>query len=777
MKYFLGCALAAVLLFSSACSKSPQQLLTDANRYHQEKKYREASILYQKVIAKDKTNAEAYYREGLNLLDLGNPVEAARYFRRAVDLKPDNLDAATRLADIYIAAYASNPKKLGQLLNDARDLTNKVLQQQPNSFEGLRLKGLMYLADNNTEKALDCFEKANQIRPHSRDLVGWYAQTLLSAHHPEQADVLVRDMLAHDRTWGPGYDFLFVQYDRAGDHAKAEAILRERLQNDPQNPVAITNVANFLLATNRFPEAEAVMKEVLDDKKAFTNGREMMGDFYVRAKKYDAALQQYQAGISEDSKNALQYQERIVAVEQASGKTVQARQLAKELAGKNPKDARTNELYAALLLQGVTPSEITGALPELTRMVQENPNNAMLHFDLARAYFAVNQRDKSLSEALDAARINQRLLAARVVAARVYEDRGDHAQALEQTDLVLNTEPGNPDARLIRDRALIATGEPDKALPELQALVQRFPQSIEAHLVLAGLYMNQKQYDLAQAEYNKVWTATPPDIRGFIGLQTVKLAQGKADQAVQGMQDLVDKNPQSVPYRFELANFQATAASATGRANPDHAKQLIQQAEENYKQVLKSDPKSTDSWLRLGILQRQLGELDAALASFQQAALLAPQSVPPVLNQALLLDDTGKKKEASNLYNKVLGMDPQNALALNNLAFLNAETGADLDQAMTYAERAKKQAPDSPDISDTLGYVYYQKNLNAAALSIFKQIVAQSPQNPTFRLHLAMALSKEGDKQGAREEAQKALKVATLPKQQDQIRNFLSQIG
>ncbi|MBV8069673.1 MAG: tetratricopeptide repeat protein [Acidobacteriaceae bacterium] len=777
MKYVVAVVSIVLLLFSSACSKSPQQLLADANRYHQEKKYKEASILYQKVIAKDKTNAEAYYREGLNLMDMRNPVEAARYLRRAVDLKPDDIDAATKLADIYIAAYATNPSKLGQLLSDARDLTNKVIQQQPNSFDGLRLQGMLALADNNTQKALDSFAKANQIKPYSRDLVGWYAQTLASAQHQEQADALVRDMLQHDRTWGPGYDFLFVQYSRTGDKDKAETILRERLKNDPENPAAITNLANFLVATNRYPEAESVMKKVLEDKKAFPAGREMMGDFYVRNRKYDAALQQYEAGVNEDSKNTLQYQERIVAVNQAMGNTAKARQLAKDLATKNPKDGQASELYAALLLQASSPAELSRAVDELKSMVQNNPTNASLHFDLARAYFGLNERDTALSEALDAARENPRLLEARVLAARVYEDRGDYGKALEQTGLVLESQPGSPDARLIRDRALIANGEADKALPELQALVQRFPQSNDSRLTLADLYLREKQFDKATEEYNKVWTSTPPDVRGFVGLQTVKLAQGKPDEAVEGMQDLVNKNPRDPGYRYQLANFQATAAAAGGRANPDHAKQLILQAESNYKDVLKNNPKAPEAWLRLGILQRELGEFDAALASFQQAGNLSPQNASVFLNQAMLLDAMGKKKEATELYNKVLGIDPQNALALNNLAFINAESRSNLDQAMTYAERAKKQAPDSPDISDTLGYVYYQKNLNAAALAIFKQVVSEVPQNPTFHLHLAMALSRQGDKQAAREEAQKALKVATLPRQQDEIRNFLNQIG
>ncbi len=777
MKYVLAFVCASVLLLSSACSKSTQQLLADGNKYHQEKKYKEASILYQKVIAKDKINAEAYYREGLNLIDMNNRAEAARYLRRAIDLKPDNVDAESKLAEIYLEAYASSPNKLKPLLGDARDLTSKILQRQPNSFDGLRLQGLIDLADNKPEDALQEFQKANQAKPYARELIGWYAQTLASTQHAAEAEALVRDMLAHDKTWAPGYSFLYVQYMRANERDKAEAILRDHLRNDPLNAGAIMNLANFLASTDRYAEAESVMRKVIGDKKDFPNGRELMGDFYSRATKYDAALQQYQAGVKEDPQNSLRYQERIIAIDEVTGHADQSLKLSKDLVKDNPKDAGANEMYAALLLQTTKPADYPKALSELQSMSQNNPGNGVLHLDLARGYFRLNEPDKALSEALDAVRENSTLQPARVLAADVYEDRGEHAKALEQTDLVLNAEPGNPGARLIRDRALIATGQVDKAEPELAALSQRFPQMTDVRLELAAIYVGQKKYDQAIDEYDKIWTANPPDVRGFVGLQTVKLAQGKVDEAVQGMQDLVNKNPNSPALRYQLANFEATAAAANAHSNPARTKQLLEDSENNYKEILKTDPKSGDLWLRLGILQRELGQFDAALASFQQASVVSPQNANVALNKAMLLDVMGKKKEAADEYNKVLGIQPHNALALNNLAFIDAEAGTNLDQAMTYAERAKQQAPNSPSISDTLGYVYYQKNLNAAAVSIFKQIVEQAPQNPTFRLHLAMALSKQGDKQGAREEAEKALKAATVPGEQEKIRSFLSQIG
>ena len=176
-------------------------------------------------------------------------------------------------------------------------------------------------------------------------------------------------------------------------------------------------------------------------------------------------------------------------------------------------------------------------------------------------------------------------------------------------------------------------------------------------------------------------------------------------------------------------------------------------------------------------MQRQLGQNDEALSSFQEAAKVDPKNVNALLNQATLQEATGKKSDAAATYNRILGLDPENPLALNNIAFMDAEKGTNLDQAMTFAERAKKRVPNSSDISDTLGYVYLQKNLNSEALRIFRQVVQQNPQNPTYHFHLAMALLKQGDKQGAKDEAQKALQSSPQPEQQDKIRTFVNQIG
>ncbi|MFL6415313.1 MAG: tetratricopeptide repeat protein, partial [Bryobacteraceae bacterium] len=629
MKFALTATAVCAFLLSTACTQSPEKLIATGNRYHANRKFKEASILYQKAIAKDKTNAEAYYREGLNLIDSAyqDPAaygEAVKFLRRAIDLKPENVDAEAKLAEIYLAAYAANPKQGKNLLPELKDLDGKILQHDPNSFDGIRIRGMIDLAENDRDAALKSFEKANQIHPHSRDLISWYAEALSQAQRGPEAESLVRDMLASDKTWAPGYDFLFLLYSRQNDKAKAESVLRERVKNDQASPVAVQNLANYLLANNRFDEAEGEMKRVLSDKKDFPGGREMLGDFYMRSRKFDQAMQQYQAGLKEDAKNAVAYQQRIVTVYEATNRHNEALQLAKKVADENPKDKSATEVYAALLLQSNSKEAVSKSVDDLKRMLQNNPNDGALHYQLSRAYFGIGQPDKALGEALEAVQDESKekapkpavILGARTLAGRVYADRADNAKALEQADAVLAIAPKNPDARLLRDRALVGMNQADKAIDDLEQLVREFPTMNDAHLQLAGLYMMQKQMDKSFAEFEKVWKSNPPDTRGFVGMQAVKLAQGKGNEAVASLKDLVEKNPTVPAYRLQLANFQTTAGAQQAGSNPAAARQLFQSAADNYQEILKTDSNSSDTWVRLGMLQRQLGSYDQAISSF-----------------------------------------------------------------------------------------------------------------------------------------------------------------
>ena len=55
--------------------------------------------------------------------------------------------------------------------------------------------------------------------------------------------------------------------------------------------------------------------------------------------------------------------------------------------------------------------------------------------------------------------------------------------------------------------------------------------------------------------------------------------------------------------------------------------------------------------------------------------------------------------------------DPRAAVAANNLAWMYASRGEQLDRALQLAQAAKAELPDDAAVSDTLAYVYIKKQL------------------------------------------------------------------
>src|SRR5664279_1887248 len=107
-----------------------------------------------------------------------------------------------------------------------------------------------------------------------------------------------------------------------------------------------------------------------------------------------------------------------------------------------------------------------------------------------------------------------------------------------------------------------------------------------------------------------------------------------------------------------------------------------------------------DLHLRIGETFRRKGDGEAAIAWLTRASELLPDEPVAQGTLALVLDASGRKADAERAYRATLELDPENAIAMNNLAFLLAERGEDLDQAAGLARRAVELAPDDADMID-----------------------------------------------------------------------------
>jgi Flp pilus assembly protein TadD len=148
-----------------------------------------------------------------------------------------------------------------------------------------------------------------------------------------------------------------------------------------------------------------------------------------------------------------------------------------------------------------------------------------------------------------------------------------------------------------------------------------------------------------------------------------------------------------------------------------------------------------------------------------------------VLELALLYNRAGRDEEARKTYEEVIKLQPDNVEALNNLAYLKADDGVDLDQALAYAQRAQQKRPNDPNVIDTLALIYIRKNLTDDSVRMLRDLVSKTPGNATFHLHLALALYQKGDRPEAKKELQTALRNKPTDREQGKIKELLAKVG
>jgi len=114
---------------------------------------------------------------------------------------------------------------------------------------------------------------------------------------------------------------------------------------------------------------------------------------------------------------------------------------------------------------------------------------------------------------------------------------------------------------------------------------------------------------------------------------------------------------------------------------------------------------------------------------------------------------------------------------MNNLAYLIADTGGNLDDALKYAQEGLHLQPENPNFADTVGLVLFKRENTDTALQIFSGLSKKYPDNPSFRYHFAMALLKKGDKNRARNELNATLSLKRSKEEDRRIQDLIHAIG
>jgi len=753
--------------FMASCSRDPKvqarRYVENGNKFYEKSKFKEASIMYRRALQKDLRFGDAYYRLALADIKLAAFGDAVRAFRRAVELEPDNTDAAIKLSDILLVAINQDRDHGEDLMKEVKQLADKILQKDPNSYDGHRIEGQLALLQKDAPGAVKQFELATRAKPGQTDLSLAYFQALLSNQQAPEAEKMGLAVIDKNKNFSPMYDVLYVYYMQNKRVPDAERILQRKVENNPQQGNYLVELAAHYLFTKQNDQVDGVMRR-LSDEKQFPEGHLLAGDFlYFRARDFDRARAQYEAGEKASPRDKLVYQKRMVELLTTTGRNQDANQLLATILKESPNDSDAVAMRAALMLVTGDLKQINQAVNDLQSLVAKSPNNHLLRFNLARAYVAKNDMDQARLQLEAAIKSRPDFILARDMLSRIYLNKGDYSKALKEADDTIALDKNDMPARLNRSSALMGIGDAQKARQELDSVLAIAPNNPDARYQAGYLAWSEKDYKRAQQVFDDLYKANPKDARGMIGLVETMASQNRMDEAIKLLQDSISRQPERREFRLALANLYVRDQRY------DDAVKLLQE-------LLKTDPKSGDLLLRLAETQRRKGDVNAAIETFRQASQAAPADTRPLLQLGLLMDGTGRRDQAKPIYEQILKIQPDHPIALNNLAFIKAEEGQDLDEALTMAQRARQGLPNSPDVMDTLGWIYLKKNLSDDAIRTFKELIVAAPNSASYHYHYGMALLQKGDKPSAKRELETAIRFNPSKDDGIKIRQLLASL-
>ena len=147
---------------------------------------------------------------------------------------------------------------------DALDQVKQALQAKPDNPAAYGLRGLIYGALGDAEKADESFRRAQQLAPHDADLMHNYGWALCQQRRFDESDAQFKRALAEPTYRGASRTLLAegVCFARGGKLADAERTLSHAYELDPANPTIAVNLTEVLYRNGQYERARFYIRRV-----------------------------------------------------------------------------------------------------------------------------------------------------------------------------------------------------------------------------------------------------------------------------------------------------------------------------------------------------------------------------------------------------------------------------------------------------------------------------------------------------------------------------------
>ena len=762
------CALAMLVAGCGGAEDRKARYIEKGEQYFAQRNYEKARVEFRNALQIDPKDANARYHVGRVSERLQNPREAVGQYQAAIDADPTHVLARAALGRLYL---------LGGLPDKAMALAEPGLTQHPDNAQLLTVRAGAKAHMRDVPGAFEDAEKAVQLAPDDE-----YAIALLAS--------LYRQNARSDKA---------IEVVRAG---------LEKLSDSVDLRIVL---AELELGQQRPAEAQQQLERVIELQPEDLSHRYRLTRFHLLNKDVGAA-------------------ERVM----------------RETVKFAPESVEAKLALAELLAvhRGVAQAET-----ELKAFAAAEQDDAQLQLALARFYETNRKTDAAEAvyrEVIEAHKLKPDALTARNRLAALLLQKGQSEPAKKLIDAVLKENARDNDALALRGNLALARGDSSAAIADLRAVLRDQPSSVPVMRALARAHLQNNEVALAEETLRAAAQANPTDRHLRLELSQLLTQSGRPEQARPVLEQLVSETPSDIAALESLFRVQASlrdvsAARVTAenikRVRPDlplgvylegavnESEHKLDAAAAAYQQALQIQPSAGEpltAMIRIDLARKQpaqalarldkviaeqpdnviarnlkgelltsRGEVDAAIATFNDAIAKAPQWWMPYRGLALaqiagkrtdaaiealerglkstnaaalgtdlaaLYEKLGRPEDAIRVYESMVSHEPGSIAAANNLAMLLVSYRSDqasLDRAHQLAGRLDNVS--EPAVLNTRGWVKFKRGEFQESLSLLQQAVDKSPESPLLRYHLGMAQLRTGDRAAARQNLEAAI--------------------
>jgi tetratricopeptide (TPR) repeat protein len=805
---FLSVATGLLATLCSSCSP-PARLarhLERADRYFHSGEYDQAEIEYANALQMDPLNPPATSQLGIIYYDQGRLEWALPRLLKGRELQPDNLALRLRLGQMYFA--------LGKF-REARDEANFILDRNPQDAEAplllaktalkpdeieaarQRLKnlppaaaqgasalaaaGLLDFRQRNFDEAEAAFKRAQTLEPESsavNEAVGVFFWAQHDLSHADRAFAAAAEFSPARSSRRLEYAQFKIQ---TGDVAAGERLLEEMAQKTPDYLPAWMLLAQIAESEKKYDESAAFDAKVLardptHPEALLFRSRLLLekGETGKAAAELEGMLKIYPQSPQVYCQLGLTY---LAAGEtaKATASLIQATALAPDLTD------------AVILLAGIRirTGEPRAAIASLKPLVQQHPDIVRAWLLLAAAYRSAGDFDNALATYGQLERLFPRDPQAPWLMGLLFaqESRNDEARqafskalvltpdylpALEQLvalDLAekqypaalqrvqgrLEKNPNLPGLHLLLARIFLAQKDPTHAEASLLKVIALQPDSPAAYFMLAQLYARANQYQKALVDLRAGLAQSPNDVQALMLMGTIYDQQKDYASARVTYEKLLTIKPSFIPAINNLAYLYS-----------EHFDQLEKAYEMTQKawEQLPPEPHVEDT---LGWILYKKHQYPRALGLLEESAGKLPASAEIQFHLGMTHYMMGEEEPAR------LGL--QSALQLNHdfpgtneakqcLSVLAIDAKSAGAEARAALEKAIADRPDDPAALARIAGIYERDGASDKAIDAYQASWQSNPANLGALMNLIRLYAARQDTARAFELAKAARKLA-----------------